>query len=102
MNQAHVLLQHSLKQLKLPAFLRDYQTMAEQCRTDRSDYPAYLLRRASSGEALRVIGGTLNQSIMSVMERYAYLADDPLRQAFERHGENIISIQRVKEKKGVV
>ncbi len=46
MNQNQVLLPHYLKQLKLPAFLRDYQSMADQCRADRSDYAAYLLRLA--------------------------------------------------------
>jgi DNA replication protein DnaC len=44
MSEIHVLLQHYLKQLKLPAFLREYRSMAEQCRADRSDYPTYLLR----------------------------------------------------------
>lgn len=46
MKQAQVLLQHYLKQLKLPAFLRDYATLAEQCQAERSDYPTYLLRLA--------------------------------------------------------
>jgi DNA replication protein DnaC len=41
-----VLLQHHLKQLKLPTFLRDYHSMAQQCQTDRADYPTYLLRLA--------------------------------------------------------
>lgn len=41
-----VLLQHYLKQLKLPVFLRDHHSMAEHCQTDRADYPTYLLRLA--------------------------------------------------------
>ena len=40
------MLQHHLKQLKLPVFLRDYHSMAQQCQTDRADYPTYLLRLA--------------------------------------------------------
>ncbi len=44
LSQAIVLLEHYLKQLKLPAFLRDYNAMAVRCQADRSDYPTYLLR----------------------------------------------------------
>ena len=39
-----VLLAYYLKQLKLPAFLREYRNLAEQCQEDRSDYLTYLLR----------------------------------------------------------
>ncbi|MDP8244832.1 MAG: IS21-like element helper ATPase IstB [Candidatus Hinthialibacter antarcticus] len=46
MSEPQLLLNYYLKQLKLPAFLRDYETTAEQCRKDRADYPAYLLALA--------------------------------------------------------
>ena len=39
-----VLLEHHLKQLKLPTVLREYAAVAATCTKDRSDYPAYLLR----------------------------------------------------------
>ena len=39
-----VLLEHHLKQLKLPTVLRVYAAVAATCTKDRSDYPAYLLR----------------------------------------------------------
>jgi len=39
-----VLLEHYLKQLKLPAILRDYAAVAAACTQDRADYPTYLLR----------------------------------------------------------
>lgn len=53
---------------------------------------------ASSGESLRIIGGALNQSTQSITERYAHLANDPLRRVFEEHSEKIISIMQIKEK----
>ena len=41
-----VLLEHHLKELKLPSMLRDYASMAAACTRDRADYPTYLLRLA--------------------------------------------------------
>jgi DNA replication protein DnaC len=41
-----LLLEHHLKALKLPTFLRDYASVAAACRQDRSSYPTYLLRLA--------------------------------------------------------
>ena len=39
-----VLLEHHLKLLKLPTFLREYKTTAVACAADKADYQAYLLR----------------------------------------------------------
>jgi DNA replication protein DnaC len=39
-----VLLDHYLKQLKLPTVLREYKSMAQQCAQERCEYPTYLLR----------------------------------------------------------
>ena len=39
-----VLLEHYLKELKLPTFLREYRKMAELCGKDRTDYQSFLLR----------------------------------------------------------
>jgi DNA replication protein DnaC len=39
-----VLLEHHLKQLKLPTFAREYKTMAMACAADKADFPSYLLR----------------------------------------------------------
>jgi DNA replication protein DnaC len=44
--QPAVLLEHYLKQLRLPTVLRDYARVAAACAQDRSDYPTYLLRLA--------------------------------------------------------
>jgi DNA replication protein DnaC len=43
---ALLLLEHHLKALKLPTFLRDYASAAAVCSTERSSYPHYLLRLA--------------------------------------------------------
>ncbi len=39
-----VLLEHHLKELKLPTFLREYGKLASQCAAEGVDYPDYLLR----------------------------------------------------------
>jgi DNA replication protein DnaC len=45
-HRATVLLEHHLKQLKLPSFLREFEKMAALCRQERADYQTYLLRLA--------------------------------------------------------
>ena len=39
-----ILLQHHLKELRLPTFLREYDRMAQQCAAEGVDHPEYLLR----------------------------------------------------------
>ena len=39
-----VLLEHHLKALRLPTFLREYDKLARQCAAEDIDYPRYLLR----------------------------------------------------------
>lgn len=39
-----VLLANHLKSLKLPTFAREYEKVAFECATDKTDYPRYLLR----------------------------------------------------------
>ena len=41
-----LLLEHHLKELRLPSFLREYQKMAAQCAAENVDHPEYLLRLA--------------------------------------------------------
>jgi DNA replication protein DnaC len=41
-----VLLEHYLKQLKLPTMLREYASLAATCGKEDADYPSYLLRLA--------------------------------------------------------
>jgi DNA replication protein DnaC len=46
MNEPTLLLEHHLKALKLPTFLRDFKSLAATCAQDQSDYPVFLLRLA--------------------------------------------------------
>jgi hypothetical protein len=39
-----ILLEHHLKSLRLPTFLREYDKVARQCAAEDVDYPRYLLR----------------------------------------------------------
>ena len=43
-NKSTMLLEHNLKQLKLPTFLREYDKLASQCASEGVDHPDYLLR----------------------------------------------------------
>ena len=43
-NRSTVLLEHHLKELKLPTFLREYGKVAGQCAVEGVDHPGYLLR----------------------------------------------------------
>ena len=45
-NPGLLLLEHHLKELKLPTFLRDYESVGTVCSQERCDYPTYLLRLA--------------------------------------------------------
>ena len=43
-NKSTMLLEHNLKQLKLPTFLREYDKLASQCASEGADHPDCLLR----------------------------------------------------------
>jgi len=43
-SKSTVLLEHHLKQLKLPTVLREYEKVAKSCGTDKADYQQYLLK----------------------------------------------------------
>ena len=45
-DRSTLLLEHHLKELKLPSFLREYGKMAAQCAAEGVDQPQYLLRLA--------------------------------------------------------
>ena len=45
-DRSTLLLEHHLKELKLPSFLREYGKMAAQCGPENVDHPQYLLRLA--------------------------------------------------------
>ena len=45
-SKSTLLLEHHLKELKLPSFLREYGKMAAQCAAENVDHPEHLLRLA--------------------------------------------------------
>ena len=45
-NKSTLLLEHHLKELKLPTFLREYRKLAAQCAQEGTDQSDYLLRLA--------------------------------------------------------
>ena len=45
-NRSTLLLEHHLKELRLPTFLREYRKLAAQCAAEGADHPDYLLRLA--------------------------------------------------------
>ena len=45
-DRSTLLLEHHLKELRLPSFLREYGKMAAQCAAEGVDHPQYLLRLA--------------------------------------------------------
>ena len=45
-NKSTLLLEHHLKELKLPTFQREYRKLATQCAAEGTDHPDYLLRLA--------------------------------------------------------
>ena len=45
-SKSTILLEHHLKELRLPSFLREYGKMAAQCAAEGVDHPEYLLRLA--------------------------------------------------------
>ena len=51
-DRSTLLLEHHLKELKLPSFLREYGKMAAQCAPEGVDHPQYLLRLADPDRPL--------------------------------------------------
>ena len=45
-SKSTLLLEHHLKELKLPSFLREYGKLAARCAAENVDHPEYLLRLA--------------------------------------------------------
>ena len=45
-DRSTILLEHHLKELKLPSFLREYGKMATRCAAEGADHPEYLFRLA--------------------------------------------------------
>ena len=69
-----VLLQHHLKQLRLPTFYREYEKVAQQCATEGVDHPRYLLRLSEL---------ELLDRERRTMERRIHLAKFPAVKSFD-------------------
>ena len=48
-DRSTLLLEHHLKELKLPSFLREYGKMAALCAAEGVDHPQYLLQAGGTG-----------------------------------------------------
>ena len=71
-NRPTLLLEHHLKELKLPSFLREYGKLASQCAAEGVSHPDYLLRLAE----------------LEVTDRHQRLVQRRIRAArFPRHQE---------------
>ena len=106
-DRSTLLLEHHLKDLKLPSFLREYGKMAAQCAAEGVDHPQYLLRlaelelidrhqrmverriRAARFPAVKSLDTFDFPAIPSVNK--ALVMDPARREYIERH-ENVIAI----------
>ena len=68
-NKSTVLLEHHLKELKLPTFLREYDKQAGQCAAEGADHPDYLLRLSE----LELIEARDERRLLNLQRRLARL-----------------------------
>ena len=84
-DKSAVLLEYSLKKLKLPTMLREYAALATVCQKDRSDYPTYLLRLAERellGREKRAAERRIkdaNFPVMKTIDTYNFSAQPSVR-----------------------
>ena len=88
--QPTVLLEHYLKQLKLPTVLREYKSQAHQCAQERTDYPVYLLRlaerelldREQRAAERRIKAASF--AVLKTMDTFDFAAQPSINQALVR------------------
>ena len=71
-DRSTLLLEHHLKELKLPSFLREYGKMAAQCAAEGVDHPGYLLRLAELeliDRHQRMVGRRIRASRFTAVKR---------------------------------
>lgn len=100
-----LLLEHHLKVLKLPTFLRDYQAVAAGCAQERSDYPAFLLRLAERellDRERRAAERRIRDArfpVLKTVETFDFAAQPSINAALVRelvgHGEYILKKENV-------
>ncbi len=89
-DQPTVLLEHYLKQLRLPTVLREYASLAAVCSKERCDYPTYLLRllerelldRERRAAARRV--KTARFPVVKTLDSFDFTAQPSINQALVR------------------
>jgi DNA replication protein DnaC len=100
-----LLLEHHLKALKLPTFLRDYKSVAAVCAQERGDYPAYLLQLAERellDRERRAAERRIRDArfpVVKTMETFDFAAQPSIIAALVRelvaHGEYILKKENV-------
>jgi DNA replication protein DnaC len=85
-----LLLEHHLKALKLPTFLRDYTNVAAVCSQERSSYPQYLFRlteRELIDRERRVTERRIKEAqfpVLKTIETFDFTAQPTLNEALVR------------------
>jgi DNA replication protein DnaC len=100
-----LLLEHHLKVLKLPTFLRDYKATAAVCAQERADYPAFLLRLAEReliDRERRAAERRIRDArfpVIKTLESFDFAAQASINQALVRelvaHGEYLVRKENV-------
>ncbi len=100
-----LLLEHHLKVLKLPTFLRDYKAVAAVCAQERSDYPTFLLRLAEReliDREQRAAERRIRDArfpVLKTLESFDFAAQPSINAALVRelvaHGEYILKKENV-------
>jgi DNA replication protein DnaC len=100
-----LLLEHHLKVLKLPTFVRDYKAVAAVCAQERCDYPAFLLRLAERellDRERRAAERRIRDArfpVIKTLDTFDFAAQPSINQALVRelvgHGEYILKKENV-------
>jgi DNA replication protein DnaC len=89
-SKPQVLLEHYLKQLKLPSMLREYEKLAVVCQADRADYQTFLLRLAEQEIADRERRAAERRvkaahfPVLKTLDTFDFTAQPSLNQALVR------------------
>lgn len=87
-----MLLQHHLKQLKLPTMLKEYPLPAKSCSQEKCDYPTYLLRLCEKEKPPEKLPPGYNQKLMRIKQQFAEEAKH--RQSQMEYSTSVTSSQR--------
>src|SRR5271163_4211917 len=97
MDTPQVLLDHHLKTLRLPTFLREYDKVAQQCAAESVDFPRYLLRLTELellDRERRATERRISQAkfdVVKSLDTFEFLAIPSLNKFIERK-ENVLAL----------